>query len=100
LRPLEVVGDPLQPLVQPPLGFGERVGERLARPPLALGELRRALGTEAPLLRGHLRDRVGPLACDRAANRLDVGRRLLLDRGAHRGARRGDERVGVGGHAS
>ena len=96
LGALEVVGDPLQPLVEPPLDVGERVRERLARAPLALGERRAPLLAEPPLLRRELRDRVGALAGERAPDLLGVRGRLLGDGRVDLGPGVGDERVGRG----
>ncbi len=91
LRALEIVGDSLQPLVEPALDLGERVGERFAGSPLALGERRAPLLSEPALLGGELRDRVGPLTREGSADLLGVRGRLLGDRCSDAGSRLGDE---------
>ena len=97
LGAVEVVGDALQALVEPPLGRREHVRERFAGAALALRERRQPLGREPPLLGRELRHRVGALAGERAPDLLRVRRRLLVRRGVHGGPGCGDERVGVGG---
>ena len=96
LGTVEIVGDALQPLVEPSLDVGERVREPFAHAPLALGHDRAALLAEPPLLGRELRHRVGSLAGERAANLLDVRRGLLPDGRLDLGAGVGDDRVGLG----
>ena len=84
----------LQPLVEPALHLGERVGERLAGPALALRERRAPLVGEAAFLRRELRDRVRSLAGERPPDLLGVRGGLLLDGSADLGPGLGDELVG------
>ena len=97
LGAVEIVGDSLQPLVEPSLDVGERVRRGLRSP--AARARRRSSGRSSPSRRS------SAASCDtvsarsramRAADLLDVRGRLLTNGRLDLGAGIGDDRVGLG----
>ena len=74
LRALEVLAEAAQPLLEPPLDGGERLGEPLAGLPLALGEGGALLFGQAAFLRRERESRVRALAGERAPDLLACAR--------------------------
>ena len=76
LRPVEVLREAAEPLLEPALGPGELLDEPLGRPALAGLERRPALLREPALLGGEQRRGLGALPREHAADLLGVRRRL------------------------
>ena len=96
LRPLEVVREAAEPLLEPALGPRDLLDQPLGGPALAGLERRPALLREASLLGGEQRCGLGSLPREHAPDLLGVSGRLGGNDLAHGAPRVVDELVGCG----
>ena len=96
LRPVEIVGERLQPLVDAALGLGEPFRERVSGEALAGLEGTAPLVGDATFLGRERRDRLSALPCEQTPDLVGVRRRLLFDDGAQPRARGSDQLVDRG----